>query len=57
MSREKTELEKCLDAIEVNLSKLQVSGLAAIPYSEALKLLYKAKELARLEVKKEDGDG
>lgn len=51
MSNEKTELQKCLDGIETNLTRLQVSGLAAIPYSEALKLLYRAKELAKEEVK------
>ena len=56
MKKEKTELERCLDGVEEFLAKLQVSGFAAIPYSDALKFLYRAKELAKaVDLKTEGG--
>lgn len=50
-SKNKIELEKCLEAIEANLSHLQVSGYATIYMGDVFKLLIKAKELTKEEVK------
>ncbi len=41
------ELEACLESIEANLSRLQVSGYAAIYMGDAFKLLIRAKELVK----------